>query len=176
MNNEKKKMIVLFLSIIIVVSVVSIVFMESFRNKYVETEEYGSMVIYKGTEDEKGDFENVSYYTSTVSEEDAKNFMEDIRNAVVVNNITLLAKQEFDVYGINALEPYLLRYLNYYLGEGYYEVEIKEETYKEDSNFPSFQVQMVGKEYTIKCIYKRALQRYKFQCMEIEEQKDVNGL
>lgn len=168
MDKKEKKRIIVCIILALTILVIFILLQINKQKENEEVNEYGTLS-YKGTETEYGDKGNLSYYTSTGSKEDVDDIPKDITNAVFLYNESVLAKNGLDTYGINSLQEYLLRYLNYYLGEGVYKVTVMEESYKEDQNYPEFSVKEEETGYIIKCIYKRADQRYSFKCDEINE-------
>lgn len=144
-------------------------------NPEKKEEKYGSLTLL-GSEDDYGDEENLSYYSDTGGNFDSE-FQNDTMNTVLTANEHVLFEKGMDDYGINSLDDYLLRYLNYYIGENIYYATIMEEDYVADVNFPVFYVQITIDDdaesiYRVKCIYKKPYKRYLFYCNEIEYWKE----
>ena len=145
------------------------------KDKPKEEKKYGELKLL-GTEEEYGDPENVAYYQETGGEYEQE-IITDTTNMVYLKSEHILFENGIDDYGINSLDDYLLRYLNYYLGEEIYEAEIREGSFEEDTNYPRFEVTVNlyhddTVTYKIKCTYKRQKQRYAFNCKEIEGLKE----
>lgn len=129
------------------------------KEEYGEINEIGAATDYYNPEE-------VSDYADTGGDliEDGTRIF---KNGVLCDNINILADTTLPLYGIHSLEPYMLRYLNYYIGEGEYHIKIMD--FKEDTNFPSFHVSLLNTGDTIKCTYNIATQRYSFSCKNIEK-------
>ncbi len=170
MDERKKKKLSIGISsaIALILLLLFIIFTVRKNNYQEEDTEYGG-ILYKGIETQYGDKENLGYYTSTGSKEDVDDIPEDITNAVFLYNESVLADNGLDIYGINSLDEYLLRYINYYIGEGVYKITVVDNSFKDDQNYPEFDVRMEDEGYLIRCMYRRGEQRYSFECQEIQK-------
>ncbi len=142
------------------------------RNNKSEEQEYNS-ITKLGTAEEYEDPYNLSLHCDTggdlLLEED-----EQFDNIVFCDNIADLVETDLTIYGINSLEEYMLRYLNYYLGESEYHISVSD--YRADANFPSFTAKLEGTSYLIRCTYNKATCRYHFHCKEIDgRRKEVRN-
>lgn len=167
---KKKKM---YLMVLCLICMGTFSLFALYKKTFLQNKREPRLVRLLGTEEEYGDPGNLSFYTSTGAD-DAEILPEDIQNYVFIDQMGYLEENGLDTYGLNSLNEYMLRYLNYYIGEGVYQGAVLEENYNSDHNFPSFYVKIKkdGKEYIIRCIYRRADMRYEFICKEIEHEKD----
>lgn len=163
---ERKYKIIMIFSIMLMV-VIGILFIFASKRKFNPEIIYGDIIL-KGTENEYGDKENLSYHTTTGAPEDVDVLPVEVTNKVLLYGEDILLNNQLDTYGINSLPEYLLRYFNYYIGEGIFKVTVIANSYQHDVNFPSFKIKTEdANEYVIKCIYRRADQRYDFICEDI---------
>jgi len=168
----KKKLSYIALITGMLCGAIGVCYLFHLRDANMYTKHYEQLT-YLGTEEEFGDIQNVAYYQDTGGENDADVFSKT-DNFVLISGEQILQEAGFDYYAISSLDEYLLRYINYYIGNGVYYATISEGSATKDTNYPSFTVIIENErseKYYVHCTYRVLAMRYSFSCEAMEKKK-----